>query len=103
MKASQKRFCLSGGVFAVLLLCTALVFRRVPSTELFYAVGVFGVLMSFLTVAWARIPKEDFLPCDGFQAIEDSLRKRSFPQQLRRSVGIGLKPSISSFNIELNR
>jgi hypothetical protein len=48
MKASQKRFCLSGGIFAVLLLCTGLVFRRVPSTERFYAVGVLGVLMSFL-------------------------------------------------------
>ena len=70
MKASIKRFWVSGGIFAVLLLCTGLVFRRVPSTEQFYAVGVFGVLMSFLTVAWARIPKEDFLPRDGTRALK---------------------------------
>ena len=25
--------------------------------------------MSFLTVAWARIPKEDFLPRDGHRAL----------------------------------
>ena len=69
MKASQRRFCLSGGIFAVLLLCTGLVFRRIPSTEQFYAVGVFGVLMLFLTVAWARIPEEDFLPREGTGAL----------------------------------
>jgi hypothetical protein len=69
MKASIKRFWLSGGIFAVLLVCTGLVFRRIPSTEQFYAVGVFGVLMSFLTVAWARIPKEDFEPRDGTKAL----------------------------------
>jgi len=69
MKASIKRFWLSGGIFAVLLVCTGLVFRRVPSTEQFYAVGVFGVLLSFLTVAWARIPKEDFQPRDATRAL----------------------------------
>jgi hypothetical protein len=69
MKASIKRFWLSGGIFAVLLVCTGLVFRRVSSTEQFYSVGVFGVLLSFLTVAWARIPKEDFQLRDGTRAL----------------------------------
>ena len=69
MKESLKRFCLSGGIFGVLLVSTGLVFRRVPSTEQFYAVGVIGVLVSFLTVAYARIPKEDFLPREGTGAL----------------------------------
>jgi hypothetical protein len=65
MKASIKQAYLSCGIFAVLLLATALVFRGVPSTELFYLLGVVGVLFSFMTVALARIPNEDFAPGTG--------------------------------------
>lgn len=65
MKASIKRFYVSEGIFVVLLLTTGLVFRRVPPTEQFYVLGVLGVLLSFLTVALARIPKEDFQSRDG--------------------------------------
>ena len=65
MKASIKRFYLSCGIFAILWLAAALVFRWVPSTERFYAIGAVGVAFSFLTVGWIKIPKEDFLAGDG--------------------------------------
>jgi hypothetical protein len=68
MRASIKQFYVSAGIFAVFFMATALVFRRVPSGEQFYAFGICGVLFSFLTAAWARIPKEDFAPRDGARA-----------------------------------
>jgi len=65
MKASIKQAYASFGIVAVLLVATALVFRQVPSTEKFCAVGLSGVLFSFVTVALAKIPNEDFAPGTG--------------------------------------
>src|SRR5215469_7528836 len=88
MRASTKQFLLSSGIFAVFFMATALVFRQVPSTEQFYAFGVCGVLFSFLTEAWARLPREDFQPLYGTGPIVCADR----PHLFGRGTGYCLSP-----------